>query len=339
MSLDETFKALLEGRDLSSAEAEAAMEEAMSGDASQVKLSGWLVAMRLKGETPSEIAGCAKAMIRRSIKLPCASKDAVDTCGTGGDGLHTVNVSTGAAFVAAGAGVKVAKHGNKAASSKSGSADVLEALGVEIAIPVEKAAQCLDQVGIAFLFAPSFHPAMKHAAPVRRELGVRTIFNILGPLTNPAGATRAVLGVYSDGLCRKMAEAAKELGFERLMAVHGSDGLDEITVCGATRVTELKDGRILDYMLTPEELGVKLATPGELRGGSPVENAAILTDILSGRETGPRRSVIEVNAAAAIMVAGKTDSWKEAMAAAKASIDSGAALAKLQELAAFTKKA
>ncbi len=337
MSVESSFKALLEGRSLSAAEAEAAMEEIMTGQASAAKLAGWLVAMRVKGETPSEIAGCAKAMIRHAVKLPCKSKDSVDTCGTGGDGLHTINISTGAAFVAAGAGVRVAKHGNKAVSSKSGSADVLDALGIDISIHPERAALCLDKVGIAFLFAPSFHPAMKHAAPIRRELGVRTIFNILGPLTNPAGATRAVLGVYSDPLCRKMAEAARELGFTRLMAVHGCDGLDEITIAGSTRVCELRDGEILDYQLTPEEFGVKLSSTGDLSGGTPVENASIIKDILAGRERSPRRDVIEVNAAAAIMVAGKADSWKEAFEAARKSIDSGAAMAKLQELSAFTK--
>lgn len=336
MTIDDSLKALLAGRDLESREAEASMRLIMNGTVSPVKLSAWLIALRMKGETSSEIAGCAKAMRERAVKLAKPFPDAVDTCGTGGDGLHTINISTAAAFVAAGAGVKIAKHGNRAVSSKAGSADVLSSLGVEIAISPEKAAECLDALGIAFFFAPSFHPAMKHAAGVRRELGVRTIFNILGPLINPADAKYAVLGVYSESLCRKMAEAAKALGFERMMAVHGCDGMDELSISGSTRVCELRDGAILDYKMSPEEVGIPLAETSALVGGSSDENAHCLRELLAGRVKGPKRDIVVFNAAAAILVSGGADSWLPALQKAGQSIDSGAAERKLSDLVAMT---
>ncbi len=336
MSIDDSIKALLAKRDLKAAEAEAAMRLIMKGEVSPVKLSAWLIALRMKGETSAEIAGCAKAMLEQAVKFPKSFPDAVDNVGTGGDGLHTINISTAAAFVASGAGVRVAKHGNRAVSSKSGSADVLSALGVNIALSPEKAGECLEKLGIAFLFAPTFHPAMKHAAPVRKELGVRTIFNILGPLVNPAGAKYAVLGVFSEKLCKTMAEAAQALGFERAMAVHGSDGLDELAVSGSSRVCELRDGAILDYKLSPEELGLPLAATSALVGGTPAENAAILKDILLGKVKGPQRDVVALNAAAAILVSGAADSWLSALKKAEQSIDSGAAAQKLSSLIAMS---
>ena len=337
MTFDDSFKALLSGSSLSREEAESAMHQIMTGEVLPVKLAGWLVALRIKGETPAEIAGCAAAMRSQAIKLSESFPDAVDTCGTGGDGLHTINISTAAAFVASGAGVKVAKHGNKAVSSRSGSADVLESLGVNIAAPVESSAKCLREIGLAFLFAPSFHPAMKHAAPVRRELGIRTIFNILGPLSNPAGAKRAVLGVFSDQLCLKMAGAAKELGFERMLAVHGSDGLDEITLSGPTRICEIRDGEICDYLISPSDFGIPRAKTSELCGGSPAENAEQLKAILEGRLKGPKRDVVALNAAAAILVSDIAGSWQEAILKAEDSINSGAASEKLAKLVEATR--
>ena len=336
MNIDESLKSLLARHDLEPSEAEAAMRLIMRGEISPVKLSAWLVAMRMKGETAAEIEGCARAMLEQAVKFPKSFPDAVDTVGTGGDGLHTINISTTAAFVAAGAGVKIAKHGNRAVSSKSGSADVLSALGVNIGISPEEASACLEKTGICFLFAPSFHPAMKHAAPVRRELGIRTIFNVLGPLINPAGAKYAVLGVYSESLCRRMAEAAKGLGFERMMAVHGSDGLDELAISGSSRVCELRDGAILDYKISPEELGLPLAETATLAGGTPEENAATLKDTLSGRIQGPKRDVVALNAAATILVSGSVDSWNDALKKAELSIDSGAAAQKLSDLISMT---
>jgi anthranilate phosphoribosyltransferase len=271
-------------------------------------------------------------MSSKSLKMPQTFPDAVDTCGTGGDGLDTINISTGAAFVAAAAGAKIAKHGNRAVSSRSGSADVLSALGVRIDLSPAQAADCLELCGISFLFAPSFHPAMKHAAPVRKELGVRTVFNILGPLCNPAGARRAVIGVFSESLCRKMVEAARELGFERMMAVHGSPGMDEISISGPTRVCELKHGSIREYTLSPSEFDLPVAELSEIKGGGPDENAKALRGVLDGSIKGPKRDVTLLNAAAALMVAGKADSWRKAFALASSAIDSGAAASKLAEL-------
>jgi anthranilate phosphoribosyltransferase len=260
----------------------------------------------------------------------------VDTCGTGGDGAHTFNISTTAAFIAAGAGVPVAKHGNRGVSSKSGSADVLTALGVKIDVAPETMAGCLDEIGIAFLFAPTLHPAMKYAIGPRRQLGIRTLFNILGPLTNPAGARRGVLGVYNAELAPLMAEAAAALGAVRLLVVHGSDGLDEITTTGTSKIAEIWDGNLRLYEFNPEEqAGIPRADSAALKGGDPDENARITRAILEG-EKGPRRNISALNAAAAILAADRADDWREAVNLAKQSIDSGAAKAKLEALIART---
>ncbi len=330
--INETLLKLLDRQTLSCEESKAAMNEIMSGNVSPVKLAAWLTALRMKGETSSEIAGGASVMREKSLKVFCADPEAVDTCGTGGDGQHTINVSTTAAFIAAGSGITIAKHGNRAVSSKSGSADVFAALGIRIEMSQEEMAECLSRAGIAFLFAPGLHPAMKHAMPVRKELGIRTIFNILGPLTNPAGAARGVIGVYSKHLCRLVAEAGIMLGMKKLIVVHGSDGLDELTVTGPSFVCEACTDRIHEYILSPEELGIPLAVHEDIKGGSPAENAEILKDIVAGRERGHRRRICVLNAAAAILAADKASGWNEAIRRAEESIDTGAATEKLRLL-------
>jgi anthranilate phosphoribosyltransferase len=337
MKIEESLKKLLDSQNISFAEAEAAMKEIMTGKVSDIKLASWLTALRMKGEMPEEIAGCASVMRECSETIKCEDPKAVDIVGTGGDGANTINVSTASAFVAAGAGVTVAKHGNRAVSSKSGSADVLSEMGVNINISPERMEECLNSQGIAFLFAPLLHPAMKYAMPVRKEMGVRTVFNILGPLTNPAKTKRYVLGVYDDNLCMRIARAALNLDFEHSMIVHGNDGLDELTVTGATHVCELKDKEIMEYKISPEEVGMNLSKPGDLRGGTPKENAEIIRDILSGKHLGAKRDIVILNAAAAIYVADKADCWEYAIEAAEESIESGLALKKLKDLIDFTR--
>ncbi len=328
-----TLQKLLIGESLSFEESKATMLEIMNGHASAIKLAAWLTALRMKGETSDEVGGCAAAMSSSSIKLHCLDDKVTDTCGTGGDSVGTFNISTASAFVAAGAGVTVAKHGNRAFSSKSGSADILSEIGLNLNIPIETMECCLNQIGIAFLFAPNLIPAMKQVMPVRVELGIRTIFNIIGPLCNPANAKRAVIGVYDKKLCRIMAGAAKSLGKEHVMIVHGGDGIDEITTTTTTHICELRNGEIHEYEFDPcKTLGIPRSTPSEILGKSAAENARMLTYIFTGDEKGPIRDIVALNAAAAIIVSGKAFKWDEAFAMAEESIVSGMAHEKLKSL-------
>jgi anthranilate phosphoribosyltransferase len=327
-------------------EARAVMTEVLTGKCTEAQIAALLVALHMKGETVEEIVGFAEAIraaatplaLHRATVLDASGtgRDAlVDTCGTGGDASGTFNISTVTAFVAAGAGVRVAKHGNRSVTSKCGSADVMEALGVNINLPPERIAACLDQVGIAFLFAPGIHSAMKYVQPVRRDLRLRTVFNLLGPLTNPAGATCQVVGVYADELVEKLAEALAMLGLRRALVVHGSDGLDEITITGTTRIGEVRDGNVRSYEVTPEECGMRRATLGEIAGGDAAFNASLIRDVLAGKKSA-HRDVVLLNAAAALVAAGHADHLRDAVPLAARAIDSGAALEKLQTLIAFT---
>lgn len=328
------IRKVTEGEDLAAEEANAAMTEIMEGEASPVQIAGFLTAMRMKGETVEEITEFARVMREHVVKVNPERRPLVDTCGTGGDALKTFNVSTAAAFVAAGAGVAVAKHGNRSVTSKCGSADVLEALGVKVQQTPDQVARCIDEVGFGFMFAPAFHPAMKHAAPVRRELGMRTVFNMLGPLTNPAGAESQVLGVYSPELTEVHAAVLGNLGCRRALVVHGEGGVDELSTFGETQVTETRNGESISYTVTPEEVGLKRASPGEVGGGTAEENAAMLTAVLEG-EPGPHRDIVLFNAAGAILVGGAAPTLAEAVEVAAHSVDSGAARQKLQDLRAF----
>ncbi len=330
-----TLEKLLESRDLSFEEARAAMNSIMEGGVGEIQLASWLTALRMKGETAAEIGGCAAAMREKAVLVECADENAVDIVGTGGDGAHTFNISTTAAFIACGAGLTVAKHGNRAVSSSSGSADVLEALGVRIELSPAEMSACLKETGIAFLFAPLLHPAMKYAMPVRKALAARTVFNILGPLCNPARVKRMVLGVYDGKLCRTIAEACRDMGLERVLVVHG-DGLDEISTAGKTSICELRGGSIEEYSFDPLAYGIRISSVAELSGAAPAENAEIIKAVLSGRETGARRDAAVLSAAAALFVSGRTDAWSEAISVASESVGSGAATQKLEELVEFT---
>jgi len=313
------------------------MDVIMSGEATPSQIGGFITGLRMKGETAEEIAGAAAVMRKKATPIIPALGNGdlmIDTCGTGGDGTGTFNISTASALVAAGAGAKVAKHGNRSISSKCGSADVLEALGVAIDIEPRRVAECIESVGIGFLFAPGLHGAMKHAIGPRRELGIRTIFNILGPLTNPAGAEAQLLGVYDPKLCVVMAEVLKSLGSVRAMVVHGS-GLDEISISGPTDIALLEDGIVSRRRIVPEDLGIERAAIEDLKGGDDVENARIIRDILSG-ETGPKRDVVIVNSAASLMVAGIAEDFADGIKKASDSIDSRKAKQKLDELISFT---
>ena len=336
MCFDTSLKKLLEGVNLKREEAFAAMSEIMSGSVSDIKLSAWLSALKVKGEVTDEISGCAEAMLKHARKVTVGDTNVIDIVGTGGDGAHTINISTASAFVAAGAGISVAKHGNRAVSSKSGSADILSALGININLTPEKMSECISKVGISFLFAPVLHPAMKNAVPVRKELGVRTIFNILGPICNPAGVKNAVIGVYSKPLCRQIAEAARALGYRKLFVVHGNDGLDELTITTSTHVCELNNNTIQEYGLEPEKLNLSLASTIDIAGGTPEENAEIMKDIFRGNIKGAKRDIVVLNSAAAILVAGKAEDWHQAVKIAERVLDSGKAYGKLQELINFT---
>ncbi|MGC8720434.1 MAG: anthranilate phosphoribosyltransferase [Thermodesulforhabdaceae bacterium] len=312
------------------------MDELFDGKLTEAQIGAFMAALATKGETAEELSGAARAMRTRARKLQVVAPTVVDTCGTGGDGAHTFNISTTTAFVVAGCGVTVAKHGNRSVSSSCGSADVLEALGVKLDVPPEIVEEAIHEIGIGFLFAPLYHGAMKHAAKPRRELGVRSIFNMLGPLTNPAGAHCQLIGVYAPELTEMFAHALHNLGARRAFIVHGHDGLDEISVCAPTRVTELKDGVIKTYDIYPEHYFGERADEGSLAGGTPAENAAILRSILDGSEQGPKRNVVLLNSAFALMAAGKAQTVKEGLQMAQQSIDSGAALAKLNALIEFT---
>jgi len=338
LSIDNTLNKLLNYQDLSQKEAESAMSEIMNGNFSEVKLAAWLVALRMKGETHLEIAACASVMVRYAEKIYATDNNAIDIVGTGGDCKHTVNVSTAAAIIAAGGGVTVAKHGNKAVSSKSGSADVLTALGLNINISPKHMEACLNKIGLAFLFAPLLHPAMKYAMTTREKLGIRTIFNILGPICNPAGIKRAVIGVYEPRLCRLIAEAAKNLGYKRLMVVHGNDGLDEISTTTTSKICEISNNKILEYEFDPQKYGVAKTTLQKIRGEDSKYNANIIADIFSGKEKGPVKDIIVLNSAAALIVGGITNDWHEALAIAKETINNGQAQKKLQQVVDFTQK-
>jgi anthranilate phosphoribosyltransferase len=322
------------GEDLSAGEAARVLREVMEGGASEAETAGFLMALRTKGETVQEIAGLAATM--RELALPVdAGGDLVDTAGTGG-GRPTFNVSTTAAFVAAGAGCRVAKHGNRSATSQCGSADVLEALGARIDLDPEEVARCIEAVGFGFMFAPRHHSAMRYVVPVRKALGVRTIFNFLGPLTNPAGARRQVIGVSDPSKIETMAGALGELGTDRALVVSSADGLDEFSVSGATRVVELRDGRLSTYDVLPEEVGLEPATDGAVGAGTPEENARVLRGVLTG-QPGTERALAVMNAAGAIYVGGRAESLREGVERAEESIDSGAAAAKLDRFLEFAR--
>ncbi|NJD02863.1 MAG: anthranilate phosphoribosyltransferase [Ruminiclostridium sp.] len=327
---------LLRHENLTEQEIISAMEFIMEGSASDVQIAGFLTGLGSKGETAEEITGCVKVMREKAEKIHPKTVYLIDTCGTGGDGAGTFNVSTAAAIVAAAGGAVVAKHGNRAMSSRSGSADVLEALGIDIMLTPEQVAQCIDRIGIGFLFAQSFHKSMKHAGGVRRELGCKTVFNILGPLTNPAGAKGQVLGVFNEKLTEKMAAVLQKLGSEMALVVHGMDGLDEITITAATKISELKDGKIFSYYLDAADYGIPRSEIGSLKGGDAHENADIIKAVFRG-ERGPKRDMVVINAAAALYVAKKADNIGEGVKLAADIIDSGKAAKKLDELAAFTR--
>ncbi len=350
MILDVLHRIASHRQSLSRQEAHAVMTEVLTGQCSDAQIAALLVALHMKGETVEEIVGFAEAIRAAAIPLDLhansildasgTGRDAlrdslIDTCGTGGDASGTFNISTATAFVVAGAGVRVAKHGNRSVTSKCGSADVMEALGVNIHLPPAQIAACLEQVGIAFLFAPALHTAMKYVQTARRELRLRTVFNLLGPLTNPARATCQVVGVYSADLVEKLAQALSMLGLHRALVVHGSDGLDEITITGPTRVGEVREGQVHSYEVTPEEFGLPRATFEDISGGDATRNAMLIREILSGKKSA-RRDVVLLNAAAALVAAGSADRLRDAVPLAEKAIDSGGAQTKLQELIAFT---
>ena len=330
-------KKIVMRQDLEEEEMTRLMDRLMAGELSEAQIGALMGALATKGETFTELAGAARSMRRKAVRIHAASTTVVDTCGTGGDGAQTFNISTTAAFVVAGCGAVVAKHGNRSISSKCGSADVLEALGVRLDVAPEIVEEGIAELGIGFLFAPLYHGAMRHAAKPRKEVGIRSIFNMLGPLTNPAGANCQLLGVYAPELTEMFAQALRLLGARSAFVVHGHDGLDEISVCAPTRVSELKNGLIRTYDVTPEQLIGRTATAEDLLGGDPGTNAAITTAVLKG-EPGPRRDVILVNAGAALVAAGLASDFKDGIALAERAIDSGAALEKLQALARFTQE-
>lgn len=322
---------LADGHHLTADEAEQVMDQIMTGEATPAQIGGYLVALRMSGETPDEIAGSVRSMRAKVTPIKTKHPLVVDTCGTGGDGTHTFNISTTAAFVVAGAGQPVAKHGNRSVSSKSGSADVLKALGINIEIPPEQVGRCLDEVGFGFLFAPMLHGAMKHAIGPRRELAMRSIFNIMGPLTNPAGAQCQLVGVYAAQLTELAAEVLSQLGAHRAIVVHGHDGMDEITMTASTRISEWDGEELRTYDFNPQDLGMSLAQAADIAGGEPEENAQITRDILSGKD-GPRRDIVLLNASAALVAAGKAKDFQEGIQQAAESIDSGAAAKTLEGL-------
>jgi anthranilate phosphoribosyltransferase len=319
--------------DLTTEEASAAMGEIMDGRARPAQIAGLLVALTMKGERPSEIVGLARTMRGRAARLSRDHAPVFDTCGTGGDRANTFNVSTVAALVLAACGVRVAKHGNRSVSSRCGSADLFEALGVRVDAPLAVVEDCLDRAGIAFFFAPTFHPSMKHAAQARGDLGVRTAFNLLGPLTNPAGALRQLVGVPRPELTELVARSLALLGSERAWVVHGADGLDEISTTGYTKVSECRGGAVNTFYIHPADFGVPKAAPGDLRGGDAADNAAIATSILGGQK-GPARDIVLLNAAAALLIAGQSPTIRDGIALASEAIDSGRALGTLEALAA-----
>lgn len=336
--IKEAIAKLVERQNMTEQEAEAAMGEIMRGEAAPSQVAGFLVALRMKGETVEEVTGCARAMRAASVKVHTTRTPLVDTCGTGGDRAGTFNISTTVALVVAGTGVGVAKHGNRSVSSSCGSADLLEALGVKIDLGPEVVGKCIDEIGIGFLFAPRYHPAMKFAAPTRKEMGVRTVFNILGPLTNPASAPVQLIGVYAPDLTELLARVLARLGSSKAMVVHGAGGLDELSLSGPNRVTRLEQGRVTTETLDPGALGLSSCGNDNLKGGNAEENASATMDLLKG-EKGPKRDVVLLNAAAVLVLAGLAADFAQGIAMAAESIDSVRALKALADLARFTQGA
>jgi anthranilate phosphoribosyltransferase len=337
MTFPDAIDHLLAGKSLSRDEARSVMDQVMAGEATPVQVAGVLIALRAKGETVEEMAGFVDSMRAHAtpLRVPVGS---IDTCGTGGDRAGTFNISTVAALVAAGAGVTVAKHGNRAASSRCGSADVLEALGVDITLGPDGVEACIAASGMGFCFAPTFHPAMRHAGPARRELGVRTVFNVLGPLANPGRVRHQALGVGAAALAPLMIRVLKDLGHQRALVFYGEDGLDELTTTGPSHVYQLVEGELTDYALDPRELGLPRSSPADLRGGTPAENAVLVREILGG-QAGPRRDVVLLNAAAALIAAGRTGEWPQALVLARQSLDTGLAGRVLDRLVTSSKEA
>ena len=335
--IKEAIIKLSKKQDLTYTEAENVMDEIMSGQATPVQMSAYLTALSLKGETIDEITASAAGMRAHCIKL-LHDMDVLEIVGTGGDGANSFNISTTSSLVIAAGGVPVAKHGNRAASSKSGAADVLEALGVKITLTPERNAEILKKINICFLFAQNYHIAMKYVAPIRKELSIRTVFNILGPLSNPAGANMELMGVYDQALVEPLAQVMANLGVNRGMVVYGQDSLDEISMCAPTSVCEIKDGKFTSYEITPEQFGYTRCEKGALTGGTPAENAEITKAILKGEEKGAKRQAVCLNAGAALYIAGKADSVEAGVKLAESLIDSGAALKKLEEFVEETNK-
>ena len=349
MTITDALKKVVDRTDLTSQEAEAVLEQIMTGQCTDSQIASLLTALRMKGETVEELTGFARVMRRKAARVnPQTTVNAaigdterealIDTCGTGGDVSGTFNVSTAAAFVVAGAGIRVAKHGNRSVSSQCGSADVVEALGVRIELDPDRIARCIDEVGIGFLHAPLLHEAMKHVAGPRRQMGIRTIFNMLGPLTNPAGANTQVVGVYSGHLTELLARVLGELGSSRALVVHGNDGLDEITITAESKITELKNGEQRTYFVAPEDFGLARATLAEIQGGDARRNSEIILQVLRG-ERGPKRDIVLLNAAAALVAASRAADLTEGVIVASESIDNGSALNKLRQLVEFSNQA
>jgi anthranilate phosphoribosyltransferase len=337
MDVQAAIRHLVAGQDLGEADMESVMREVMGGSATAAQLGGLLVALRMKGESVEEITGAARAMRRYGMRVP-THHDVVDTCGTGGAMRGTFNISTAAALIAAGAGVVVAKHGNRAMSGAVGGADVLEALGVRIELGAEEVAACLEEVGIGFLFAPVFHPAMRHVAGPRRELGIRTVFNLLGPLSNPAGAHAQLLGVFGSEWVEPLARALAHLGSRRALVVHGEDGLDEISLTAPTLVAELRDGDVRTYRVTPESLGLERCAPEDLRGGNAAHNAELIRRVVAGQAPRAYADIALLNAGAAIYVGGRADDMPGGLARARESLSSGRAADTLERLIEFTNR-
>ncbi|MFQ5814935.1 MAG: anthranilate phosphoribosyltransferase [Candidatus Hydrothermarchaeaceae archaeon] len=331
--MKEFINKVVDGEDLTEDEAEGAMKTIMSGGATQAQIGAFLAALRMKGENVAEITAFARVMREFASSIhPKVKGTLVDTCGTGGDKMKTFNISTLAAFVVAGADVPIAKHGNRSVTSKSGSADVLEALGMKLDMTPADVEKSIEEIGIGFMFAPAFHKAMKHAIGPRKEIGIRTVFNILGPLTNPADAKAQVMGVYDSELTEKMANVLKNLGIERCMVVHGLEGMDEMSTVSKTQVSELRDNEVISYVLKPEDLGLKRASTTDLVGWDAAYNAGIAMEVMRDKAKGPKRDVVVLNAAAGIYVGGMADNMEEAIEIANASIDSGKAFEKLETL-------
>ncbi|MBU0761884.1 MAG: anthranilate phosphoribosyltransferase [Candidatus Altiarchaeota archaeon] len=336
--MKEYLSKLAEKRDLTYDEAKAAMQNIMSGDATDAQIGAFLIALKMKGESVEEISAFAQVMRQYSLKVtPKVDGTLVDVCGTGGDGKSTFNISTASMFVVAAAGVPVAKHGNRSITSKSGSADVLEALGVNIGLNVEQITASIEKIGVGFMFAPQHHPAMKHVMPARKQLGVRTVFNILGPLTNPASAKAQVMGVFDPDLTEKLANVFGLLGVEHAVVVHGEPGIDEISNVGNTKISELKDGAVTTYSLSPQDFGVGKADIQDILGSTAADNAQTIKDIFSGADTGPKMDIVALNASAGLLVAGNADSLKNGYRQALDIISSGKALKKLTEYVEYTK--